>query len=319
MEGQPRALPAPPALVRETRRRRGQGWGERYAQYWLILPALIAMCAVLIYPLGYSLYISFFDWNITTVGRPFVGLANYVEALTNSASQFIFVQNIAFTVVCIALEFVIGMALALLMSRAFVGRGLARTLLLLPMLTAPVLAGFNFRWIFNDRFGLANQLLLQVGLPPQPWLADANLARTAIVIVTIWQGIPFMMLLLLAGLESLPTSPFEAALVDGATPWQRFLHVALPLLRPVILVAISLRVIDLFRTFDTIFIMTAGGPGHATELLPFYIYRAAFSSGRFGFASALSYVTLLLTLLILIPLYFRPRAKAGADTVGGAA
>jgi multiple sugar transport system permease protein len=125
-----------------------------------------------------------------------------------------------------------------------------------------------------------------------------------------------MMLLLLAGLESLPTSPFEAALVDVATPWQRFLHITLPLLQPVILVAISLRVIDLFRTFDTIYIMTAGGPGHSTELLPFYIYRAAFSSGRFGFASALSYITLLLTLLILIPLFFRPRARAGADTGG---
>jgi ABC-type sugar transport system permease subunit len=314
MESQQRALAAPRSLASESRHPVGQGWGERYAQYWLVLPALLTMCAVLIYPLGYSLWISFFDWSITTVDHPFIGLRNYAEALTNSASQFIFTQNIAFAIVCIALEFVIGMALALLMSRRFVGRGLARTLLLLPMLTAPVLAGFNFRWIFNDRFGLANQLLLQFGLPPQGWLADANLARAAIVIVTIWQGIPFMMLLMLAGLESLPSSPFEAALVDGATSWQRFLHITLPLLRPVILVAVSLRVIDLFRTFDTIYIMTAGGPGHSTELLPFYIYRAAFSSGRFGFASALSYVTLILTLLILIPLFFRPRARAGADT-----
>lgn len=314
MESQPRAVPASPVLAREVRHPVRRGWGERYAQYWLILPALLTMCAVLIYPLGYSLWISFFDWNITSLSHSFVGFQNYVEALTNSASQFIFVQNIGFTIACIALEFVIGMALALLMARQFVGRGLARTLLLLPMLTAPVLAGFNFRWIFNDRFGLANQLLLQVGLPQQPWLADANLARASIVIVTIWQGIPFMMLLILAGLESLPTSPFEAALVDGASPWQRFLHITLPLLRPVILVAVSLRVIDLFRTFDTIYIMTSGGPGHATELLPFYIYRAAFSSGRFGYASALSYVTLILTLLILIPLYFRPRARAGADT-----
>ena len=155
------ALPARPALAAGARRPRMRGWGERYVQYWLILPALLTMCAVLIYPLVYSLWISFFDWNITSVGRPFLGLRNYVEALTNASSQFIFAQNIAFTVICIALEFVIGMALALLLSRQFVGRGLARTLLLLPMLTAPVLAGFNFRWIFNDRFGLANQLLIQ--------------------------------------------------------------------------------------------------------------------------------------------------------------
>jgi multiple sugar transport system permease protein len=303
------ALPGRPALAAGARHPRTRGWGERYIQYWLILPALLTMCAVLVYPLAYSLWISFFDWNITAVGRPFLGLRNYVEALTNASSQFIFAQNITFTIICIALEFVIGMALALLLSRQFIGRGLARTLLLLPMLTAPVLAGFNFRWIFNDRFGLANQLLIQLGLQPYAWLADANLARAVIVLVTIWQGIPFMMLLLLAGLESLPTSPFEAAIVDGASAWQRFLHIALPLLRPVIVVAVSLRVIDLFRTFDTIYIITFGGPGHATELLPFYIYRAAFSSGRFGFASALSYVTLALTLLILIPLFYRRRER----------
>src|SRR5215218_157751 len=299
------ALPGRPALAAGARRPRTRGWGERYIQYWLILPALLTMCAVLVYPLSYSLWISFFDWNITAVGRPFLGLRNYLEALTNSSSQFIFAQNIAFTVICIALEFVIGMALALLLSRQFIGRGLARTLLLLPMLTAPVLAGFNFRWIFNDRFGLANQLLIQLGLQPFAWLADANQARAVIIVVTIWQGIPFMMLLLLAGLQSLPTSPFEAAVVDGASAWQRFIHIALPLLRPVILVAVSLRVIDLFRTFDTIYIMTYGGPGHATELLPFYIYRAAFSSGRFGFASALSYVALAVTLMILIPVFYR--------------
>ena len=303
------ALPRRPALAAGARRPRMRGWGERYVQYWLILPALLTMCAVLIYPLAYSLWISFFDWNITSVGRPFLGLRNYVEALTNASSQFIFAQNIAFTVICIALEFVIGMALALLLARQFTGRGLARTLLLLPMLTAPVLAGFNFRWIFNDRFGLANQLLIQLGLQPYAWLADANLARAVIVLVTIWQGIPFMMLLLLAGLESLPASPFEAAIVDGASAWQRFLHIALPLLRPVIVVAISLRVIDLFRTFDTIYIITFGGPGHATELLPFYIYRAAFSSGRFGFASALSYIVLALTLLCLVPLFYRRRER----------
>jgi multiple sugar transport system permease protein len=303
------ALPRRSALAAGARRPRMRGWGERYVQYWLILPALLTMCAVLVYPLAYSLWISFFDWNITSVGRPFLGLRNYVEALTNASSQFIFAQNIAFTVICIALEFVIGMALALLLARQFVGRGLARTLLLLPMLTAPVLAGFNFRWIFNDRFGLANQLLIQLGLQPYAWLADANLARAVIVLVTIWQGIPFMMLLLLAGLESLPASPFEAAIVDGASAWQRFLHIALPLLRPVIVVAVSLRVIDLFRTFDTIYIITFGGPGHATELLPFYIYRAAFSSGRFGFASALSYIVLVLTLLLLIPLFYRRRER----------
>lgn len=309
MESPQGVLQQQPALAREAHSPGRRGWGEKYAPYWLVLPAILVMCGVLVYPLVYSFWISFFDWNITSLDRPFLGLRNYVEAFTNASSRFIFTQSIAFTIACLILEFVIGMALALLMARQFVGRGLARTLLLLPMLTAPVLAGFNFRWIFNDRFGLANQLLLSVGLDPVAWLADANMARLAIVIVTIWQGIPFMMLLLLAGIESLPTAPFEAATVDGASAWQRFMHITLPLLRPVVVVAVSLRVIDLFRTFDTVYIMTFGGPGHATELLPFYIYRAAFSSGRFGFASALSYVALFVTVLILIPLFYRRRTR----------
>jgi multiple sugar transport system permease protein len=289
-------------------RLRKRGLGERFVHYWLIIPALVAMCAVLVYPLIYSLRISFFDWSISSAGHRFLGLRNYKEAFTGASSGYIYTQSIVFTAVCLVLEFVIGMALALLMSQPFRGRGLARTLLLLPMLTAPVLAGFNFRWIFNDRFGLANQLLIKAGLDPIAWLADAEWARASIVIVTIWQGIPFMMLVLLAGLQSLPTSPFEAAIVDGASAWQRFVHITIPLLRPVIVVAISLRAIDLFRTFDTIYIITYGGPGHATELLPFYIYRAAFSDGRFGYASALSYVALGLTLVVVIPLFYRRRS-----------
>ena len=209
---------------------KGRGWGERYIHYWLILPALLAMCAVLIYPLVYSLWISFFDWNVSSAEKPFIGLRNYAEAFTSSSSQFIFAQNIAFMVICIALEFLLGMALALLMSRKFVGRSLARTLLLLPMLTAPVLAGFNFRWIFNDRFGLANQLLLKLGMQPQsPGWPMPTWPGSTIVIVTIWQGIPLMMLLLLAGLESLPEAPFEAATSTARPPGSVSSHLATPL------------------------------------------------------------------------------------------
>lgn len=311
MGGDPRVdVPASAVVVGRLARIRGRGLFERYARYWLIVPALVAMGAVLAYPLLYSLWISFFDWRITTITHDFIGLKNYREVFTSAASSYVFRQSIGYVAICVVIEFILGMALALLMSQRFLGRGLARTLLLLPMLTAPVLAGFNFRWIFNDRFGLANQLLIEAGFMPRAWLASADTARMAVITVTIWQGTPFMMLLLLAGLQSLPTSPFEAAIVDGASAWQRFLHISLPLLRPVIVVAVSLRIIDLFRAFDTIYIMTYGGPGHATELFPFYIYRAAFSEGRFGYASAISYITLGITLLILIPLFYRRPSKS---------
>jgi multiple sugar transport system permease protein len=292
-------------------RSRFGGLGERYVHYWLLAPAVLAMCAILVYPLLFSLWVSLFDWRMAATTHAFIGLQNYVEALTSSFFEFVFLQSIGFTIVCLALNLVLGMALAQLLNNRFKGRGFIRTLFLLPMVTAPVLVGFNFRWIFNDRFGLANQLLVQFGLGlPVAWLADANLSRLTIVIATVWQGMPFMLLLLLAGLQSLPTSPFEAATVDGASAWQRFWYITLPLMRPVIVVAVALQTIDLFRVFDTIYIMTKGGPGHATELFPFYVYRSAFSDDRLGFAAALSYITIAITVAFLIPLFYLERHTA---------
>lgn len=281
---------------------------ERYSHYWLLAPAVLVMSAILVYPLLFSFWVSLFDWRMAAATHSFVGLSNYVEALTTSFFDVVLLQSIGFTLVCLAVNLVLAMALAQLLNVRFKGRAIVRTLALLPMVTAPVLAGFNFRWIFNDRFGLANQLLIQVGHGlPLAWLADANLARLTIVLVTVWQGMPFMLLLLLAGLQSLPTSPFEAAIVDGATAWQRFWYISLPLMRPVILVAVALQTIDLFRVFDTVYIMTGGGPGHATELFPFYVYRSAFSDDRLGFASALSYITVAITVAFLIPLFYIER------------
>ncbi|MBV9359099.1 MAG: sugar ABC transporter permease [Chloroflexi bacterium] len=292
-------------------------WTEKHSHYWLVAPAVLVMCGILVYPLLFSLWVSLFDWRMASTSHTFIGAQNYVEALTSAFFQFVFIQSVGFTLVCLALNLTLGLALALLLNQRFHGRGVIRTLFLLPMVTAPVLAGFNFRWIFNDRSGLANQLLVQSGLSlPLAWLADANLSRAAIVIVTVWQGMPFMLLLLLAGLQALPSSPFEAATVDGATAWQRFWYITLPLLRPVIVVAVALQMIDLFRVFDTIYIMTRGGPGHATELFPFYIYRSAFSDDRLGFASALSYITVAITVVLLIPLFYVERHGGDGERAG---
>jgi multiple sugar transport system permease protein len=281
---------------------------ERYAHYWLIAPAVLTMCVILVYPLLFSFWVSLFDWRMAAATHTFIGLANYGEALTSSFFDFVLLQSIGFTLACLAVNLVLGMALAQLLNLRFKGRALIRTLFFLPMVTAPVLAGFNFRWIFNDRFGLANQLIIQFGHGlPLGWLADANLARLTIVLATVWQGTPFMLLLLLAGLQSLPTSPFEAATVDGASAWQRFWYITLPLMRPVIVIAVALQTIDLFRVFDTIYVMTQGGPGHATELFPFYVYRSAFSDDRLGFAAALSYITIVITVAFLIPLFYVER------------
>lgn len=291
----------------------GMGWGERYIHYWMVVPAVLCMLAILAYPMLYSLWVSTLNWKLGATTFQFVGIRNYTEAFTSSFFWFVAVQNVVFAIVVVIIDFTIGMFLAVLLNINFRGRGFLRTLLLLPMLTAPVLAGFNFRWIFNDRFGLANQISLAFGGPQLPWLADQWLARVTIVAATIWQGIPFFMLLLLAGMQALPSTPFEAALVDGANAWQRFRYITLPLLRPVIVVAAALQLIDLFRGFDVIYIMTNGGPGHATELFPFYTYRAAFSEDRLGFACALSWITLVISLLLLVPLFLNERSGAEGE------
>jgi multiple sugar transport system permease protein len=293
------------------RAKRGLGWAERYAHYWLLLPAAVAMGGILIYPMLYSLWVSFFNWPLTSQGTEWVGFGNYVDAVTSPFFRRVLVQSVGFMLVCLALNFVFGMGLALLLNLEFPGRRIFRTLFLLPMLIAPALTGFNFRWIFNDRFGLANQLILLFHLgEPRAWLTDPTLARVAVVATTVWSGTPFFMLILLAGLQSLPSTPFEAATVDGANAWRRFRDITLPLLRPVIAVAAAIQVIDLFRVFDTIYIMTSGGPAHATELFPYYTWRSAFSEDRAGFASALGYITLLITTLFLIPVV---RADRGGE------
>lgn len=296
-------------------RSRWSVWFERHMSYWLILPALIAMGGVLIYPLVYSLWVSLHDWPLTSRGREWIGLRNYVDAVESPFFQRVLVQTIGFMLICLTLNFILGMSLATLLNLDFPGRRILRTLFLVPMLVAPALTGFNFRWIFNDRFGLANQLIIYFNLgEPKAWLVDPTLARIAVITTSVWSGTPFMMLILLAGLQSLPSSPFEAAIIDGANGWQRFWDITMPLMKPVIAVAGAVQIIDLFRVFDTIYVMTSGGPAHATELFPFYTYRSAFSEDRAGFASALGYITLAITALFLIPLLRADRDAAEAAT-----
>jgi len=292
-----------------TFRRRLYQFQERHIHYWLIFPGMAVITAVLIYPLAYSFYISFFDYRLARTEVPFVGFGNYSSAITNYAFHTALIQNVAYSLICLIIEFLLGMGLALLLNIRFKGRGLVRALFLLPMLTAPILAGFNWRWILNDSFGVINQLLNTFGSQPVGWLVTPNNARFSIILATIWQGIPFVMLLLLAGLQALPVEPYEAAIVDGASSLQRFRFITLPLLKPVIVVVLALRIIDLFRVFDVIYIMTLGGPGRATELLPYYIYRTAFSESRMGYASAISWMTMIITLLFLIPLFKLERSE----------
>jgi multiple sugar transport system permease protein len=195
---------------------------------------------------------------------------------------------------------VFGLGLALLFDRELHGMVLWRSLLIVPMVVTPVSIGLTWRMMYSDQTGVINFALGQLGLPRPLWIESPDTALVSVILVDIWEWTPFMFLILLAGLRSLPLSPFESAKVDGASAWQRFIYLTLPMLWPVIAVAVLLRAIDALRIFDQIFIMTRGGPAQATDLFSLFLYRTGFKHAYISYAAALSWVLLILTTVLLV-------------------
>jgi multiple sugar transport system permease protein len=277
-----------------------------WAGYFLASPALLVMIAIFLYPLGYSFVMSFFRWDLSAPSAPFIGLNNYRETFASPLFQQSLRNQLVFTAATIAVEVSAGMGVAVLINGEMRGLRAARTLLLIPPMIAPAVVGLNFRWLFNSQYGFIDALLAALHLPAIPWLSDPNWALASIVIADVWQNTPLMVLLFLAGLQSLPQEPLEAASVDGASPWQIFWNITLPLMRPVIVIALMLRIIDTFRTFDVVWLMTQGGPGGATSLVTVHAYLLAFQGVDFGHAAAVSYIALVISLLLLGVLYGLP-------------
>ncbi len=200
------------------------------------------------------------------------------------------------------------MALAVLFSREFRGNRLVRTLLLIPMLLAPIVAGLIWRFMYNPQIGIINFLLRLVHIRGPVWLGDPSVALPAVVLVDVWQWAPFMFLMLFTGMASLPVDVFEAAMVDGTSGFQRFFLITLPLLRPIILVAVVIRVIDTLRIFDTIFVLTRGGPADITEVLSIYTYKVGMNFFRIGYATTMSYF--LLVIITIVSKLFIDRLEA---------
>ena len=263
-------------------------------------PAFLVLIIILIYPLGYSFWLSFHEWTLRGFvnGVPWVGLENYASLFTNP--DFMTSLRITFTfVICaISVEFILGMGLALLLNQSLRGEGLIRSAILLPMMCTNVVVGLTWRLLFNYQFGIINYYIALAGLTPVEWLSSPSLAMLSVVIVDVWNTTSFVALMLLAGLQSLPDEPFEAARIDGASRWQTFIYLTLPLLRQTILVALLWRLIDTFRVFDVVYLLTAGGPARATEVVSIYVYNYGFKSFNLGYASAASYGMILIMIVI---------------------
>ncbi|HSB10800.1 MAG TPA: sugar ABC transporter permease [Blastocatellia bacterium] len=265
----------------------------------MIAPTVAVLVALSIYPLFYSVRVAFqigsgaaARWSLANFGR-LAGDGFFLSALAHT---------LVYAAIALTFEFLLGLGLAVMLDRPLRGRSLFRSVLLVPMMLPPVVVGVVWRLMLNPDFGAINGTLKGAGVNTEAltWTASPILALGSVIAVDIWQWTPFMFLVLLAGLQSIPQEPYEAALIDGSSGWQTFLHVTLPLLKPAILIALLLRTMDLLRVFDQIFILTEGGPGFSTETVSLYIYRTAFRFADFGYAAAMSFVLLLLTNVVSV-------------------
>lgn len=265
------------------------GWVERNLRYVFPLPALVFIFVMMVFPIIYTLRLSCAEWSMSSMTPPaWVGIANYVSLLFRDErfSGAVW-RTFYFTVLAVVLETSLGVAIALVLNRDIPGKNLVKTIFLLPMVATPVAVGMVWLLIYEPTIGIANYFLGLLGLPPLHWLASPRQALPSLVLVDVWQWTPMITLIVLAALTALPRDPFEAALVDGATPWQTVRLVTLPLLQPAITAAMTLRAIDALKTFDIIYTMTQGGPGFASETLNIYSFVLGFQYFQMGKASAL--------------------------------
>jgi len=282
---------------------------RKSTNYLFIVPMLVFIILMMGYPIFVNVQTSFYDVTVATFrsgDAPFVGLDNYLKLLRDPAFLKAFSLSFAFTSTSIMLQFSIGFALALFFNRPFPGNGVLRAMLLLAWLLPAVVVGNIFRWIFDGDYGVFNYFLQSLGLMQDKkyWLLDPNTALLGTILANAWVGIPFNLMLLLAGLQNISVTLYEAASIDGANAINRFLYITLPMMRPVALGILLLTFIYTFKVFDLIYIMTAGGPVDATTVLPIQIYRLNFSFFRFAHGAAAA-VLLLLGLLCLAIGYSR--------------
>jgi len=288
------------------------------SNYLFVVPALIFISLTMIYPILSNLRMSIYDVNVGTFlsnTAPFVGLDNYVKVIGDPAFQKAFILSLIFTVGSLIFQFMIGFALALLFNRPFPGNGLLRALMLLGWMLPTVVSGSIFRWMFDGGNGIINYALQSLGVMEDPrfWLIEPQTALLGTIIANIWVGVPFNMILLLPGLQSISHTLYEAASIDGATGRQSFRYITLPLMRPVALSVLLLGFIYTFKVFDLVYVMTRGGPVDATTVLPIYVYQLSFSFFRFGDGAAAAVLLLLpLSIVAVGYLWLSQREEASA-------
>jgi multiple sugar transport system permease protein len=263
---------------------------NRTFRHWSLLPAVVLFVVLTIYPVANlaRMSVSTIEFSQGAENWTFTPLRNLALLRADDVVPAAVRNTLIFVVAAVAIEMALGLALALLVAGVSRGKGLVRTVMILPILVPPVAIGSMWKLLYNYDFGVFNQALMAVGLPAANWLGSTSLALWSVVLVDVWHWVPFVFLILFAAVEALPVDVLEAARVDGATRWQLLRRVMLPLLRPAIVVALLFRTILAFKVFDEVFLLTSGGPGNATELVTLHLYKVFFEQNQLGYGALLS-------------------------------
>lgn len=272
--------------------------------YWLLTPAVLVTLLIVFLPMAEAVFLSLHDYLLWKPSSfAFIGLENFVNALSDEVFWISAWHTLIWIGLTVPCQMLLGLGTALLLNREFRWRGLARALIIIPWALPSVITALMWRWIYDANSGVLNDILIRLGVLQSafPWLADPDTALLSIVLTLTWQGFPFFAVMILAGLQSIPKSYYEAAAIDGATTWQQFRHVTLPGIAGVLVTATLLRLIWVANSIDVIFVMTGGGPGYATYTLPLYAFIEARTSLNFGYGSALAVIfTLILGSVIVV-------------------
>jgi ABC-type sugar transport system permease subunit len=274
--------------------------------YLFLLPSLIILIFVGIYPLLQTIYLSLFDVSFTKQGSHFIGLENYKKLLDDIWFKVAYKNTWIFTVVSVWMETILGLLIALVLNKNFRGRGWVRACVLIPWAIPTVVSARMWEWIFNGEYGILNYLLVKAGFIHSNinWLGETSTAMFAAIFSDVWKTTPFMALIILAGLQGISTNLYEAADIDGANKWKQFVYITLPLLTPSILIAVLLRSLDAFRVFDLIFVLTGGGPANSTEVLSSYAYKTTFSAAQVSYGASMSTLMAVSVFVLAIVLLF---------------
>jgi multiple sugar transport system permease protein len=282
-------------------------WVDHHFKWLMVAPAVLLILALSIYPLLFSLWVDFVNYDFQIPGHDFVGLDNFAQIIDDPLAWSSLITTILLSLTVVVLEFLLGLALALAMVKMFRGRGIIMSILIIPLFISPVIVGQSWALFLQRPFGPADYLLSQLFGHPVTisWVGEVPWVYIAIVIADVWQWTPFMFVILLAGLAAIPPHLYEAAELDGVSGWQTFLYVTLPQLAPIILLAITFRLLDAVRLFDIIFMLTGGGPGTATYTTSFYLYQIGFQQFHLSMATAGSWIFLILLSVVIMVLVRR--------------